>query len=61
MPENSLPPPAVSRRIHAAAVTAKPPVRSRLVLVPGAGHDFLDRRESLVRLVAGWLKQRLEN
>jgi len=31
----------------------------RLVLEPGARHDFLDRREKLVRLVTSWLLKRL--
>ena len=45
---------AVSRRIFAAARAPK-----RLVLVPGASHGFLERREWLSRFVAGWLARRL--
>lgn len=44
----------VSRRIYAAAARPK-----RLVLVPEARHDFLDRRELLARLTADWLAARL--
>lgn len=43
----------VSRRIHAAAPG------SRLVAAEGATHDFLDRREWLARLTAGWLSDRV--
>lgn len=41
---------AVSRRLHAAAAAPK-----RLVIIPAAFHDFLEQRERLTRLVAGWL------
>lgn len=44
----------VSRRLSAAA---RGPWR--LVAEKGGGHDFLDRRERLVRLCAPWLKERL--
>lgn len=44
----------VSRRVAAAAGP-----RARLVLERGARHDFLDRREKLARLCAGWLAARL--
>lgn len=45
---------AVSRRLAAAA---RGPLR--LVAERGGGHDFLDRRERLVKLCAPWLKERL--
>lgn len=44
----------VSKRIFAAAREPK-----RLVLMPGARHDFLDRRERLARLVSDFLASRL--
>lgn len=47
-------PAAVSLRIFAAARGPK-----KLVMAPGAGHDFLDRRDWLTRLVCGWLKRSL--
>src|SRR6185369_4135649 len=47
-------PAPVSRRIFSAAAAPK-----RLVLSPGAGHDFLDRREWLTRVTALWLARRL--
>lgn len=47
-------PPAVSRHIFSLAAGPK-----RLVLMPGAAHDFLEQREELARLVAGWLASRL--
>lgn len=45
----------VSRRLFAAAREPK-----RLVVIPGAFHDFLEQRGRLVRLVAGWLASALE-
>lgn len=45
---------AVARRLAAAA---RGPFR--LVTEKGGGHDFLDRRDRLVRLVAPWLATRL--
>jgi dipeptidyl aminopeptidase/acylaminoacyl peptidase len=45
---------AVSPRIFAAAPSPK-----KFVSAPGARHDFLDRREWLSSLVAGWLARRL--
>ena len=47
-------PAAISRRL---AGLAGGPVR--LVIERGAEHDFLDRREKLTRLVAGWLAERV--
>lgn len=52
---DELVPQTVSRRIFESA---RPP--KRLVLVRGAGHDFLDRRPQLVRIVAGWLLRQLK-
>ncbi len=45
-------PAAVSLRILAAS-----PGPKKLVLARGARHDFLDRRDWLAQLVAGWLKR----
>ena len=47
-------PSAVSRRIYQAAAAPK-----KLVVSPGAGHDFLDRREWLTRVAALWLARRV--
>lgn len=47
-------PVAISRRLFALANGPK-----RLVIEPGACHDFLDRREKLSRVVADWLAARL--
>jgi pimeloyl-ACP methyl ester carboxylesterase len=47
-------PDIISRRL--ARLSAGP---TRLVIERGAGHDFLDRRERLAALAAGWLSQRL--
>ncbi|MDE2237628.1 MAG: prolyl oligopeptidase family serine peptidase, partial [Elusimicrobia bacterium] len=47
-------PDSVSRTLFAEA---RPP--KRLVVAGGAAHDFLDRRDWLVRLTAGWLERRL--
>lgn len=52
--EDDVVPFLVSRRLAAAA---RGPWR--LVAVQGGGHDFLDRRERLVRLCAPWLKEKL--
>ncbi|MBI5631376.1 MAG: alpha/beta hydrolase [Elusimicrobia bacterium] len=46
---------AVSRRIFAAAHEPK-----KLVKVPGARHDFLDRRDWLARTVVDWLSALLK-
>lgn len=47
-------PPAVAERLFAAAAPPK-----RLVRRADAGHDFLEQREWLARLVSGWLAERL--
>lgn len=52
--KDDLVPSAVSQRLLAATLMPK-----TLVLGRGAGHDFLDRREWLSGLVAGWLSRRL--
>ncbi len=52
--EDELVPWNVSTRIRAAANGA-----SELILVKGARHGFLDRRERLERLVSGWLLKKL--
>lgn len=44
----------VSRRLYAAARVPK-----KFIRAPGSRHDFLDRREWFVRVVAGWLAGRL--
>ncbi|MDE2141521.1 MAG: alpha/beta fold hydrolase [Elusimicrobia bacterium] len=47
-------PVAVSRRLAALA-----PRGTRLVVEHGADHGFLDRREKLTRLAAGWIAERI--
>jgi dipeptidyl aminopeptidase/acylaminoacyl peptidase len=49
-------PPAVSQRLLSAAIMPK-----TLVIAKGARHDFLDRRDWLSQLVAGWLLKRLSS
>lgn len=46
----------VSERVFAACRSAK-----KLLLLKGARHDFLDRRERLASAAAGWLAARLKN
>lgn len=52
--EDATIPPAISKRY--ASLSGK---RARLVLVPGADHGFLDRRERLTRLASDWLSSRV--